>query len=274
MITSYHCHTRWSDGEGEVSDFVQAARELGISEIGLSDHYVLTPDRSCKNWAMPLDALDDYVAEVQAAMQESERDPIVRLGVEADYIPETAEELRDILSRHAFDYVIGSVHSVDGFPIDGSASDWEPLSESDRDDLVRGYWVRVREMAASRIFDLAGHLDLTKKFGYRPMTDISPQVSSALDSVASSDMAVELNTSGWHVPAVEQYPSSAILAECFERGIPVVLTADAHTPGNVDRSFVRARSLLRESGYRELACFAARVRNSHVLEASESGWRR
>ena len=265
MITSYHCHSRWSDGEGEILDFVRAAGEIGISEVGLSDHYVLTPDRRRKDWAMPLDALDDYVAEVRAAGEESGGGTVVRLGIEADYIPETAGELRDILSQHAFDYVIGSVHSVDGFPIDGSAADWEPLSQSERDDILRGYWTRLCEMAASRVFDFAGHLDLTKKFGYRPVANTSQRVSSALDALASSGMAVELNTSGWYVPAGEQYPSSEILAGCFVRGIPVLVTADAHTPCNVDRDLARGHSLLRGIGYRELSCFAGRVRGNYAL---------
>jgi len=263
MLTSYHCHSRWSDGEGEIADFVRQAREIGLVEVGLSDHYVLTPDHSLKTWAMPLDALDEYVASVQAAAEESAPDLVVRLGVEADYFPETAGELKHLLAGYAFDYVIGSVHIVDGFPIDGSPQDWAPLTQAERDDVIRTYWVRVKEMAQTGVFDFAGHLDLTKKFGFRPSVDISGEISSALDAVAQSDMAIELNTSGWHATAGEEYPSPLILRGCFDRGIPVLITADAHTPANLTRDFERAGALLGEIGYRETCSFNSRMRTVH-----------
>lgn len=261
MRTSYHCHSRWSDGAGEIVDFVRRAEEIGLAEVGLSDHYVLMPDRSSMDWAMPVDALDAYVAAVRDAM--SDAGVVVRLGVEADFIPETADDLRERLAQYPFDYVIGSVHFVDGFPIDGAGEYWARLTQPERDEIIRGYWVRVRQMADSGLYDFAGHLDLTKKFGYYPSVDISDVISDALDAIARSGMAAELNTSGWHVPASEEYPSPAIISGCFERGIPMLVTADAHTPMNIDRSFDRAYALLRDVGYREVSSFCARQRFSH-----------
>ena len=262
MITSYHCHSRWSDGEGEIADFVFRAKEIGLSEVGLSDHYVLAPDGRQLEWAMPLGALDQYVASVRAAMADSGPDLVVRLGVEADFFPETVGELRDLLAERQLDYVIGSVHIVDGFPIDGHASDWEPLTQAERDDIISTYWVRVRQMAESGLYDFAGHLDLTKKFGFYPSVDISDIISDALEAIARSGMAVEMNTSGWHFPVGEEYPSPAIIRGCFERDIPMLVTADAHTPLNLDRDFDRAYALLREIGYRDTSSFAARKRIS------------
>ncbi len=269
MITSYHCHSRWSDGEGEIIDFVRRAGEIGLDEVGLSDHYVLMPDRTDMEWAMPLHALGDYVRTVLSAVEEFRAETTVRLGVEADFVPETADDLREILAQYPFDYVIGSVHFLDGFPIDGGGQYWAALSEQERDDVIRGYWVRVRQMAESGMYDFAGHPDLTKKFGYYPSVDISDVVSDALDAIARADMAVELNTSGWHVPAGEEYPSPYILGECFARGIPVLVTADAHTPANLDRSFSRAYKLLREIGYREVVSFDRRRRISRPMADME-----
>ncbi len=265
MITSYHCHSRWSDGEGEIADFVCRAGEIGLDEVGLSDHYVLTPDRASKTWAMPLGALDEYVATVQAAARESSPDVVVRLGVEADFIPETAGELKVLLAEYPFDYVIGSVHLVDGFPIDGSPEDWEPLNQDERDEVMRTYWIRVSQMADTGIFSFAGHLDLTKKFGFTPSIDLAAEISTALDAIARSGMAVELNTSGWYVAAREEYPSPQILSGCRRRGIPVLVTADAHKPADLNRSFDRGYALLHEIGYREVCSFASGNRVTHAF---------
>ena len=263
MLTSYHVHSKWSDGDSKMADYIQAASDLGLDEVGISDHYVLTPDGRLLGWAMLPEALDEYVEAVQSASGEAREGVTVRLGLEADFFPETVGEVKDVLSMQPFDYVIGSVHILDGFPIDGHKEDWEPLTVAQRDDIIRGYWVRVRQMAESGVFDIAGHLDLTKKFGFRPTVDISAEISAALDAIARSEMTVEINTSGWHFPAQEAYPEPSILRGCLQRNIPVIVTADAHTPANLTRSFDEAYRLIREIGFTETVSYAGRERMFH-----------
>lgn len=258
MVFSYHVHSLWSDGEGEIADIIRKGREIGLDEIGISDHYVITPDRRQLDWSMPIDGLDDYVDAVQSAAGEAGEDMIVRLGIEADFFPETVEELREVLASQPFDYVIGSVHIVDGFPIDCDASHWEKLSPAERDDVIKLYWVRVRQMAESGVFDFVGHVDLTKKFAYYPVIDVSGEITSALDAIARADMAVELNTAGWFMPCAEGYPSPAILQGCFARDIPMLVSADSHTPGNLIRAYERGYRILRDTGYTEIVSYAGR----------------
>jgi histidinol-phosphatase (PHP family) len=265
MKTSYHVHTRWSDGEADIADYIRSAREIGLTELGFSDHYVLTPDGSPAEWAMPWARLGNYVAEVRAAAAESGDNPVVRLGVEADYAPETVSDLREALASYQFDYVIGSMHYFDGFPIDDAAEHWERLTQSERDDIIRGYWVRLGQMAETGLFSFAGHLDLTKKFGFYPSADLSEEISSALDSIARAGMAVEINTSGWHKPCGMVYPDPSIIAACLKRRLPLLVTADAHTPEHLTRDYDRAYALLREMGCTELSQFAGRRLARHPI---------
>ena len=265
MLASYHVHTRWSDGDRAVADYVRAAGAMGLDEVGISDHYVLTPDGSQVRWGMILDALEGYVDAVQSAACEGGEDLVVRLGIEADYFPETADALKDLLASQPFDYVIGAIHIVDGFPIDENAENWERLTQRERDDMIRRYWIRLREMAESRMFDIAAHLDLTKKFGFKASFDLSDEVSAALDAVASAGMSVEVNTAGWYFPCAEAYPAPSILRGCFERGIPVLIASDAHDPPDLIRGFDRARQLLRDMGCTHIASYAGRRRFMHPL---------
>jgi histidinol-phosphatase (PHP family) len=259
MIVSYHNHTRWSDGACSVTDQVEAAKALGLGEVGISDHYVLSPSGKPIEWSMPLDRLGEYVAEVREAAATASG-IAVRIGIEADYFPETVETLRSVLALHPFDYVIGSVHYVNGFPIDGYARDWESLTPEAVVDTWRLYWTRIGEMAESRVYDFAAHLDLPKKFGFRPSADLTREVNTALDALAAADMAIEINTAGWSLPAKEAYPSLDLLREARSRDIPLLINADAHTPRVLTRSFVRARALAREAGYSELSRYHQRQR--------------
>src|SRR5207237_9839487 len=62
-----------------------------------------------------VDELDDYVA---AVVEAKERGLPVKLGIEVDYFPGIERELADLLEPYPWDYVLGSVRFVDGFPVD------------------------------------------------------------------------------------------------------------------------------------------------------------
>jgi len=81
--TSYHSHSRWSDGRKSLTEMIRAAEAAGLDEYGVADHFVLTPDRQPIDWSMPLDRLEEYVTEVQAAAAQAAS--TVRLGIEVDF---------------------------------------------------------------------------------------------------------------------------------------------------------------------------------------------
>jgi len=260
LVTSYHNHTTWSDGAPTIAGHVQAARAAGLAELGISDHYTLHPSGVETEWSMALDLLGDYTLQVRTAAAET-RDLTLRLGLEACFFPETVEDLRGRLAPYPWDYVIGSVHEVDGFPIDSRVEDWASLSPGDVNDVWRLYWVRIRQMAESGVFDFVGHLDLPKKFGFRPTADLTAEALAALDALAAADMAVEINTAGWSLPAAEAYPAPGLLRAARERDLPLLINADAHFPEFLTRDFDRARALARECGYTELVRYEARRRH-------------
>ncbi|MBN2449362.1 MAG: histidinol-phosphatase HisJ family protein [Lentisphaeria bacterium] len=260
-FVSYHCHSVWSDGRASIEAMVAAAETAALAEFGLSDHLVLTPydDSNALEWSMPRngrevrDCLDSLRRVSEGAALP------VRVGVEADYFPETWRELGRLLDDLDLDFVIGSVHYADRFPIDCSARFWAPLSGEQVTAVHRLYWQRVRELAECGLFDIVGHLDLPKKFGYAPETDLSASVDAALDAVAASGMTMELNTAGWDKPCAEAYPSIGLLRAACARGIPVLLSADAHAPGEVARHYARGAAWLRQAGYTEMRVFRNRV---------------
>lgn len=257
MLTSYHNHTTWSDGTTSIAEMIAAAREAGLDEIGVSDHYVLTPDGKEIEWTMPLASMGEYVAAVREHMPAQ---PTLRLGIEADYFPETIDVLRDRIELYPFDYVIGSVHFLGEFPIDSKARWWQDLTPEQRDEKWVIYWERITEMARSGVFDFAAHLDLPKKFGHRPTREMLNETTAALDAIAAAGMAIEINTSGWSLPAREAYPTLALLRAARDREIPLLINADAHRPAHLTYAFERARELARDAGFSELVRYKGRER--------------
>jgi histidinol-phosphatase (PHP family) len=264
MRTSYHNHTTWSDGSASPAAMIDSARKSGVKEFGISDHFAIAPGNSKISWALAPESLDAYIGEVQQAMLNS-TDLIVRMGLEVDYFPETIEPVKNRLARYPFDYLIASVHFVDDFPIDLEAKRWEELSQDSRDRMWRGYWQRLRAAAETGCFDIIGHFDLPKKFAIYPSVDLTAEALDVLDRMAEADMAIEINSSGWDKPAQEAYPSLFYLQEANRRKIPLVITTDAHAPGEIARHFDRARQLAAAAGYSELAGFRRRKRFSYPL---------
>ena len=73
---------------------------------------------------------------------------------------------------------------------------------------------------------------------------------SALDSIAGSESALEVNTGGVARGTTSTvYPSPWILKECSKRGIPVFLNSDAHNPENLIFHFEESFDILKNCGF-------------------------
>lgn len=266
-LADYHVHTRrCGHATGNMAEYVANARIKGLREIGFADHipqYFLPETARDSSLAMREGELDAYVGEV-LALGAGYKDVTVKLGIEADYAPGHEGALKAVLDRYPFDYVLGSVHYINGWGFDNPAH-VDGYAGKEIDALYGVYFGLIQRMAATGLFDVVAHPDLLKKFGYRPQCDVMPLYESAVRSIAAAGMAVEINTAGLRQPAREIYPAPAFLAMCFECGVPVVLGSDAHRPDDVGRDFEAAAALLRCVGYRETAVFEKRRRSSAPL---------
>ncbi|MHC4910341.1 MAG: histidinol-phosphatase HisJ family protein [Planctomycetota bacterium] len=256
MWATYHNHTSWSDGRPSVAELIAGAHALGAVEVGISDHFCRHRDGRIPRWAMPPNGLGDYIREIRAAADGA---PLpVRVGVEIDWFDGHAGMIGEALAPHGFDYVIGSVHEVDGFEIDATPRTWDALSEDQRNEVHRRYWLASRDLARSGLADIMAHLDLAKKFGHRATIDLQAEIGAALDAIAEAELVVEVNTAGWHKPVREAYPDPSIIRRCVDRGIRMTISADAHQAGHLLRDFDRAEQLLRDAGCTEIARFRGR----------------
>ncbi len=248
---------------GEPVDYAAAAVAAGLDEIGFSDHSPMERD-DFDNWRMYASQLDAYVASVEEARR---RFPqlAIRLALEVDYLPGQEDWIRSLAARHAWDYLIGSVHYL--------ANNWdfdnpEKLSRWKERDVWETwslYYERLADSARSGLFDVIGHADLCKKFCFRPDRSPTPLYATFLDEAAASGVAMELNTAGLRKDCREIYPSLELLRMARARDIPITFGSDAHAPGEVGADFPAALALARQAGYTEYLRFQQRRRTVHSL---------
>ncbi|MGQ9498039.1 MAG: histidinol-phosphatase [Desulfotomaculales bacterium] len=263
MPVDYHVHTyRCGHAEGDPSAYLAVARARGLREIGFADHiplYFLPRAARDPSLAMADEDLPRYVSEINA-LKNVYPDIAVRLGIEADYVPGHEKELAHILGTYPFDYVIGSIHYLDGWGFD-NPEQLAGYEERDPDELYRAYFTLLGQAAASGLFDIMAHPDLIKKFGCRPATDPAPLYETAAAIFARAGVCVEVNTAGLRAPAAEIYPAPAFLYACRRFGVPVTVGSDAHHPEQVGAGLEEAVALLKEAGYRSIAVFTGRRRS-------------
>jgi len=260
MLPDYHMHTwRCGHATGEMEEYVQAARSLGLKEIGFTDHfpmYWLPEAQRDRSLAMAEDELVSYLREVRA-LQEKTPDLVIRLGIEADYIAGREEELSKLLSPFDFDYIIGSVHCLNGWAFDNPAH-LDEYSRRDIDEVYREYFLLLQKAACSGLFNIMAHPDLVKKFGYRPKADPRPWYEETARVFSQAGVCVEINTAGLRWPAGEIYPALDFLKACRKFNVPVTVGSDAHSPTQVGYGRKQACTLLTATGYREVATFQNR----------------
>ena len=259
LPADYHMHTPLCHhATGEPVEYAKRALELGLQEIGFSDHSPM-PQDNFDNWRMNTDKLDEYVAQVRRVQKDFPQ-LTVRLALEVDYLPGYEDWIRDLAARHPWDYFIGSVHYVsDDWAIDDpqKLSEWQHRSA---DEVWIAYFERLTKAAKTGFFEIIGHTDLPKKFGHRPPQDARPLHEKFLEAAKKSGCAIELNTAGLRKDCREIYPAREILRLAFEKGVPITFGSDAHAPGEVGMNFADAVQLAHAVGYQECCRFTQRRR--------------
>lgn len=260
----YHIHTsRCGHATGEMIKYVEQAIKLGIKEIGFADHipmYWIDEKQRDPSLAMREEQLPEYVAQV-LRLREDYSEITIRLGLEVDYIPGCEDKAGLLIDAYPFDYVLGSVHYIDGWGFDNPAY-LEQYRHININDLFHRYFTQLQAAARSGLFDIMAHPDLVKKFNYRPAENLQQLYNDTARVLKEAGVCLEVNTAGLRAPVNEIYPAPDFLAACCQYGVPVTLGSDAHAPGQVGYRFDLGRDMLIQVGYTGLATFNQRKRSS------------
>ena len=256
-MPDYHIHTTFCNhAYGEMEDYVERAIEIGLEEIGFAEHMPVMPE---PHLCISYDDLPYYIERVKR-LRDRYRDKItIKLGAEIDMDLNRADEIESIIENSGFDYVIGSIHYLDGWPFDQKQY-MDKFEKEDIDQIYERFFETIIKAARSGLYDIAGHIDNMKRFGYRPSGDITQLYEQVASIMKKMDVAVEINTSGYDNPAGEAYPSTSFLTVLNQYGVPVTVGSDSHKPEHVGRHFEKAYNVLKEAGYDSVAYFERRIR--------------
>ena len=219
----YHIHSTVSfDAKDTGLAMALAAKERGLKEICFTDHIDYTPE---------MDMVFD-TAVYNAAYDNLEVPGLlIRRGMEFGLTPDNAGQLKTDLGRRHFDFVLGSVHLVEGLDVY-----LEPYwADKTYDEAIRLHLETTLEcVRAHEDYDVLGHLTFIAKCGANPRKELLRYADhkSIMDEImlelVKRGKGMELNTSG-----IDRCGGSLPTLDYFQRfydlgGRIVTVGSDAH----------------------------------------------
>lgn len=258
MRADVHMHCSFSnDSETRPEDMIESAIAKGLSVICFTDHY----DKDNLDWGD--EAIFDVESYFQkmAALQEEYRDRIdVRIGVELGMQPYLAEYYQKFTKEYPFDFVIGSVHSVQGHDV--ALDFFQKHSDPEGYDIYFGEM--LQDVQRIEAYDVLGHLDYivrysnqgSKGFG---LSDYIEIIEEILKQVIAHGKGIEMNMSGLKYGLGAPHPQPEILKRYRELGGEIITVgADGHIPEHIAYDYQLADDILKSCGFKYYTEFKGR----------------
>jgi histidinol-phosphatase (PHP family) len=252
----YHMHSKYSeDGNDTLEAMCKKAIELGIPEIGFSEHWDVGPNEKNPFFFQP----EPWYLELERLRVLFAGKLILRAGIELAEPHLYPLPVADVQKRISFDYLLGSVHFVGTHFMFNEVY----FRSHGADEVYESYFAEVEKMLQIADFDILAHMDVPVRtakpiFGYDP-TRYKVQVRRILQLVIERNLALEVNTGGLRKPSQNLMPDPLILRWYGDMGGKrVTLGSDAHAACQVGLQLDNAMQAIRAAGINQLTRFEQR----------------
>lgn len=258
-----HMHLEYGSLSKEyVFEFIKEAINKGLDEIQILDHtHRFKEFEKCyeplkkyekqkawlENKEMKFkDTLDDYEKLIDE-FKHMELPIKVKFGLEVCYTKESEEMLRQILSNHHFDFLVGAVHSIDQILYDMSFSKEYLWDKKDVNDIYKRYYECLNDCINSKLFTQLAHPDTIKLFNYYPTYDLKETYLELIQNIKKNHLKAECNT-GCHYRYGHKDLglSDELLKLMVENDVEIITASDAHKPSDVGNYIKEAQNKIDE----------------------------
>lgn len=237
--TDFHCHVSRSSA----LQIVQAAKERGLRALGVTEHIFQMDEARPLLDHMPLEGplltFASYSESVRSVGEQEQFD--ARLGLEVDFLPGENEQIQASLQGYDWDFLLGSVHEVDGLQFE-TGRHW---SREEGEALWLRYFALLRDAVSSGYFSVVSH-PVRMRVGN---PHLPPAFDEELERLAAEatrcNVALEIN--GYDVL---NYPGLVrrLAKACALQQTPISVGSDAHNPRRVAQAHPQTQEILRAAG--------------------------
>ncbi len=256
LDTDFHSHVSRSSAQR----MAQAAQEQGLRVLGLSEHVFQMNEAHPLLEHMgvegPLLSFDTYIDAVRNAAEQQQLD--VRLGLEVDFIPEKNEAIQSFLKGKPWDFLIGSVHEIDGVLFEHN----HELNKTTGEARWLRYYQLLRAAVTSGYFDVISHpVRMRSANPYLPAT-LDAELEQLAAEATQHNVALEVN--GYDTLT---YPSVVrrLVKACALHHTPISVGSDAHIPARIAQAHQQTETLLRNAHINTVRIWKQRVPEEYTF---------
>ena len=278
MKIDYHMHFEYGSYDLEwVQGFFESAKKNGVGEIGISEHsHGFIEFKDLYYEELILD--DSVVGSYQAKWLEKnkfkyslkdyfkfmqmlkEKGYPVKIGIEICNF-KNQEKVKAIIKDYEFDYIIGSVHFLNGWGYD-FADIKQVWNDFSLQDIYKWYAEEITNLAQSGLYDVLGHPFNIRLFKNIPEFDVKPILEQVATVLKEANMVIDINTGTLYRYPIEEispYPDFLQVAKKYD--LPIITSSDAHKPEDCGRYIDEAIDYAKTFGYNSSIIFTNRQRS-------------
>lgn len=276
MKIDYHMHFEYGDYNFDwVEKFFDAAKLRGLDEIGITEHSHTFPEFESlyyddlilddsevgtfqRKW-LKTNKFKHTLKDYFDFMNELKKNHAVKIGIEVCNF-KNQSAVKKILDGRNFDYIIGSVHFIDGWGYDAAKIKDEWTRHNLR-DIYESYTAEVEKLAASKIYDVIGHPFNIRLFKNFPDFDVTEYLKRVAQVMKKFNLAVDVNTgTKYRYPVGEISPYADFMKVAAQYDLPIIISSDAHQPEDCGRFCDEAVAYVKSFGYEKVLHFNRRQR--------------
>jgi histidinol-phosphatase (PHP family) len=262
MLFDYHIHTEHSwDASGSMIDYCKRALDLGLEEIGFSDHIDLDPiDRAFGYHNFQ--KIDSSIRDIRDIFGKRIK---IKKGIEITYQEEFHDQISEFVNKWEYDYTLAGIHLSKGIFYTGREAEMQFREFSDPLSAFQFYFDEMLNSINSGLINIVAHIDVFYRHGRVVFGDIDPNVlkpalKQIFKSMIERGISLEINTGdisnerGWDI-----YPSDWILEEYRNSGgSAITFGSDSHAPKALAGGFEKALRKAQKFGFKGWTLFEKR----------------
>lgn len=257
-----HSHSENSpDGEHSVAYMAETAMVKGLQGLAITDHCEgdVFDEREFDRRIMQ-SALATAMAKVAFGQR-----MILTFGIEIAQVAYCRKKIEKLLSRHRYDFIIGSLHRLFYEGFDYFDADFNELPPQKLYEYNVKYYEEMAEMVKWGKFDVIGHLSYPLrypkiKYGIDvDLTRYKEPIDEVLRLTAQSGKGIEINASGLFNDLNDTMPPAWVVKRFKELGGEIVtIGSDAHRADDIGRGIEHGMQMLADAGYGHFAFYRGR----------------
>ena len=190
--------------------------------------------------ARPLKEYMDFIENMK-----KEQFPIrIKFGLEVCYSPEHEEDIKRLKGTYPFDFLVGSIHFIDGWAFSHMKQPWKK-EDYDLNSLYQRFYNLMRTLVKSKLFTGLAHPNSLQCFGAYPVNNYDVEYNELAAALKENHMYIE-ESSGLAINYgdSELGMNKEMLKAMQKNGVRILTASDAHVPQNVGRLIREMEELL------------------------------